>query len=410
MSTVAVFWTRIVILVDTNPTPLRAIESYFRWTRDLPLDVAVMRKPGTFEEDDPGEKARVAAVMGLLAPHVRRCHNLHFDIIYSSSLPSLRRDFHGVASELESLRLECQVDDGRNDPSDVVEHGTFACPVLRWLVIDGRNFMDSCMIDARPFTNASAIKILHFSPSESDDESLSLYQVLESLLKFDKLLWLAMSDIEFDFASGSYQAYSFPLSPSFVTFEDLSDEVLTEYFDVTGAHPEAASFTRCSIDTFDNVSGDCLILEEIAVDQDLTSFLGEWLGSTLYLRNCPGFDDSFLAGLGGIGHLDDNFAAPNMDGLMITDCPNFSVVALREMLDARRRNAPAYQHDDDWFNNWRDNNFDESTVSRIGKVEVCGCGPLISSEDSEWFQANLAEFCWRTTLPDGRTCHVEKRT
>ena len=276
MSTVAVFWTRIVILVDTNPTPLRAIESYFRWTRDLPLDVAVMRKPGTFEEDDPGEKARVAAVMGLLAPHVRRCHNLHFDIIYSSSLPSLRRDFHGVASELESLRLECQVDDGRNDPSDVVEHGTFACPVLRWLVIDGRNFMDSCMIDARPFTNASAIKILHFSPSESDDESLSLYQVLESLLKFDKLLWLAMSDIEFDFASGSYQAYSFPLSSSFVTFEDLSDEVLTEYFDVTSAHPEAASFTRCSIDTFDNVSGDCLILEEIAVDQDLTSFLARF--------------------------------------------------------------------------------------------------------------------------------------
>ena len=385
LSTVPVFWTRIVILIDTNPTLSSAIQSYLTWTHDIPLDVIVMRMPGTFDEDDPDERVRVAAVMKLLGPHVHRCRSLQFDVTYSSSLPSLRQDFYGVACGLEELVLECRVDDGGNESSHTVEHRTFEYPILRTLVIDCRNFMDSCMIDARPFNNVTHLQILHFSPSEGDGERLSLYRVLQTLQKFRELRSLTLSDIEFDFASGSYPDSSFPLLPSTVTFEDLSGEIVAEFFRVTNANPHdtiITSCSACSTDTSGTISSSNLTLEEITAGPDLTKFLGDWHGHILSLQNCPGFNDSVLRMC--------EVAAPNMSELRISDCPNFSVGALREMLD-RRSKLAAYS----------DNQWDLPPFSPITVLTVEGCGPLISSEDLKWFQGHLSYFYWVTMPWDG---------
>ena len=395
MSTVPVFWTRVVILVDSNPTPLLVIKSYLHWSRDLPLHVTVTRQPGTFEGEDSDEKLRVAAVMELLGPHVHRCHSLQFDVIYCSSLPSIRRDFYGVASGLEKLQLKCRVDDGRSDLSDPVEHKAFSCPILTKLVIDCRNFMDTCIIDAHLFKNVTSLHILHFSPSESAGEAPSLYRVLETLQNYRGLSALTLSNIEFDFSPGSYGASSFKLFPEEVTFEGLSSEVLGEFFHVTDATLEFATIRRCSIDTFYNFSSLHLSLYEI--DQDFGEFLSEWDGRYLYLKQCPGFDDNVLARMGE-APLGGYLGAPNMDNLSISDCLNFSVGALREMVDARCRMATTYEDGDDW-------NDDPSTPCRMKGLAVNCCGPLISSQDSAWFQANLDYFQWHTTLPDGRMCH-----
>lgn len=393
LSTIPVFWTRVVILIDTNPTVLPAIQSYFKWTHNLPLDVAVMRRSGAF---DPDENARVLAVIDLLGPHVHRCRSLQFDVIYSSSLPSLRRDFHGVAPELDKLVLKCRVDDGGSIPSDTAEHGMFACPVLQTLVLDGRNFLE-CMIDARPFTSATSIEILHLSPSQN--ESFPLYQMLRTLEKFRKLRSLKVREVEFDFVSGSVDPASFGLSLSSATFEDLQGSVLTEIFRVTTLHPEWTTITRCSVDPFDSTIWTFnLTLEDIAADQDLREILRGWYGRHLYIYNCPGFDDIVIAEMGQGGHSSDDFIVRNITELCISDCPNFSVGVLKEMVDERSRIAAAHEHDDTW------DEFNPSTVSRIAILDVNGYGPLISPEDVEWFEANVDFFGWCTTLPDGRIC------
>jgi len=387
MSTVPAFWTRIVILIDTNPTPLPAIQSYLEWSRDVPLHVAVMRKPGTLEDNDPGEKARVAAVMDLLGPHVHRWRSLLFDVIYSSSLPSLRRDFHGVASALKGLGLKCRVDDSGNDASNIVGHGAFRCPVLETLIIDCHNFVDSCMIDAQPFNHVEHIEIFQSSRSEGADESLSLYAVLRTLQKFLNLRSLTVSDVKFDFASGSYPVSSF-FVPDSLAFKDLSGELLAEFFLVTGARPYSTMITHCSITMFNNITSCDLTLESIAADQDLTEFLGEWHGYCLDIQNCPGFNDNVLARMGEASSLSGNFGAPNMYSLCIVDCSNFSVGALRKMIDARCRSAPVYEHED-----YSDDDFsDPSIVSRIDHLSFRGCGPSISSTDIEWFRANVEFF------------------
>jgi hypothetical protein len=100
----------------------------------------------------------MAVVMCLLGPHMHCCQTLQFDVIYRSSLLSLRRDLSGAASELKELVRKCKVDDGDNGPSNTVEHGTFLCFVLRTFVIDCYNFTDSCMIDTEPFKNSVSIE------------------------------------------------------------------------------------------------------------------------------------------------------------------------------------------------------------------------------------------------------------
>src|ERR1700722_391240 len=46
---------------------------------------------------------------GPLGLHVQRCQSLQFDVIYSSSLPSILRDFSGVAPILEGIGLICMM-------------------------------------------------------------------------------------------------------------------------------------------------------------------------------------------------------------------------------------------------------------------------------------------------------------
>ena len=396
MSTVPVFWSRVLILIDANPTPLLAIQSYLEWTRDVPLDVNVIRKPGAFDEDDPDEKARVKAVVDLLGSHVHRCRSLQFDVLYSSSLPSPCRDFHGRAPELEKLELKCRVDDGGNNPPDTFEPGTFLCPVLQTLVIDARNFM----INAWTFINANSIKISRFSPSESVDydDSLSFHGMLETLQEFLKLRSLTLSDIDFDFSDGS--AHIFPLSPlSSLTFEDLTVDTLQEFFDVTSVHTGSITITRCSIDTFTNMSCTQLTLGEIPAEENLTEFLKLWEGQDLQLDNCPSFDDSVLDMMSKADPLGVDFGATNMNELTISDCHNFSVEALKAMVDVRSRTASTFElEDDDW------DDLDPSPVSRIGRLIVVGSGPLILPEVAKWFQANVEIFHWCTKLPDGRMC------
>ena len=155
------------------------------------------------------------------------------------------------------------------------------------------------MINAWAFRSIDYINISRFSPSESADydDILSLHGILETLQAFSKLRSLTLSDIDFDLSNGS--VHIFPLSPlSSLTFEDLIVDTLQEFFDATSVHTESITITRCSVDTFTNMSCIQLTLGEIPAEEDLAEFLEFWHGKGLHLYSCPSFDDRVLDTMG----------------------------------------------------------------------------------------------------------------
>jgi hypothetical protein len=389
LTTIPIFWSRIPIIIDANPTPLHVIQSYLEWSRDVPLDVTVFRKPGTFDEEDPDEKARVTAVMDLLAPHVPRCRMLEFDVICSSSLPAPCYEIHGRAAKLEILKLMCRLDDGGNDAYNRLPQKDFSCPVLRILAIDARNFWHSCMSNIRAFWTTNSMEISHFSESESEDSdfhTLYLPAVLQTIMEFGDLRSLTLRNIEFDLGEEYFGVL--PISARSMTFEDVIDETISAIIRMTSTDFESLTLTRCSLDLLtDDMFNAQLTLNEIASDEDLTRFLTVWRGERLYVHNCSSFNDTLLTEMAHEDLETFDFGAPKMEALMISDCPNFSAEKLKEMLDIRIKVYDEY---------------DEVTL--VSQLKVTGSGPPISREVAQWFEANLDVFRWCTTLPDGRTC------
>jgi hypothetical protein len=79
--------------------------------------------------------------MDLLGPHVHSRHGLQFDVIYSSSLPSLCRDLCGLVSELWELWLNCMV--------EMIHHtAPFSCPALRTVTIKDCNLKSTASHDS----------------------------------------------------------------------------------------------------------------------------------------------------------------------------------------------------------------------------------------------------------------------
>jgi hypothetical protein len=53
--------------------------------------------------------------MNILGSHLHLIQELRFDVTFSSSLPSVSTDFHGSATILKRLELQCKEDDGGLD-------------------------------------------------------------------------------------------------------------------------------------------------------------------------------------------------------------------------------------------------------------------------------------------------------
>jgi hypothetical protein len=97
MSLVPKFWRRVVILTDPPATPLSAIVSQLAWSRDRELEVIVTRRDLHNAVKDPRERSNMISIMNILCSHIHRIRELHFDVVFSSSLPFFPTDFRGSA-------------------------------------------------------------------------------------------------------------------------------------------------------------------------------------------------------------------------------------------------------------------------------------------------------------------------
>lgn len=113
---VSVFWTRLIIFVDDDPTPLSTLQLHLSLSRTHPLEINILRH--SFSCDDPLERSRVTAVMRTLRPHVSRCKVLRMALRHHTSLPHPCIDIHGLGDQLEVLQLQA----GDEDEDERVEN------------------------------------------------------------------------------------------------------------------------------------------------------------------------------------------------------------------------------------------------------------------------------------------------
>jgi hypothetical protein len=168
----------------------------------------------------------------------------------------------------------------------------------------------------------------------------------------------------------------------FFTLEDLHDPEIIEDIFFGVRDPRNFWFTRCTFgDDTDgfwedfNCDGDLSLTE---INQDLAPLLRRWTGLTLYVSDCPRFDDIALDMMSSVenGVLT---CAPHARDLTIQNCPNFSLLALRQFVQSRLH-LPSDFH-----------NF-EPTPTRLQSLDVFGNVPSLSEDDRSWFTTNVPLF------------------
>jgi hypothetical protein len=170
----------------------------------------------------------------------------------------------------------------------------------------------------------------------------------------------------------------------FLVFEDMHNSRVMDQINIW-VDPCEVSFIRC---TFDHIAhpfrrfgspvyGGWLILEEI--NQDIAPLIRLFDGYHLRITRCPSFNDSILSMMTGPGGNYRLGWTRHLRTIILTDCPNFSIAALRRLVESR-----AHLPFDDGLAQMID--------AQIDMVFLFGNVPSISEADGAWFEENVEEF------------------
>ncbi|KAG2159504.1 uncharacterized protein EDB93DRAFT_1116023 [Suillus bovinus] len=392
LSSVPEFWTRVVIRVDSQHTQSQDIRHYFEWSRNLHLDVIITRHRDEFDGDDKREKSKVFKATRELVRHIERCRSIRFNVMYSSSLPSILHDFHReTAPHLLTLELKCKVDDGGSPPRKLV-HWSFDAPGLRHLYLDARNFFEVC-VDRnnwlRRLHYLSSLSISRYRPLS--DNGIDLYKLLRAVEESPGLEFLELKDLHFSRLRPWTTVNDISIDLISMNLEDLSGDVLSEIIGYVDSVPDSTRISRCAITTCHHslLSGG-VAFRGLSDDQNLMVPLAHWRGRTLSLVDCECFHDDFLRDMMDGGPHDQSFACKGVKELYLVNCTKFSPRLLKTMVRKRRklaRRSIFWTHDQEAID-WT-----FPIVAPITLISVEG-GPALFKTDRKWFEDNLGSFHW----------------
>lgn len=383
MSTVPEFWTRIIVFIDSNPS-LSNLASHLEWSRDLLFQVTATRQSPS-ENTDDGEEAQVRKAVDILGPHLHRCSSLEFNVIYSSSLPSVYADilYDRVCPDLGAIIFNFRIGDGPRSRSRLDRHRGRPLPALTSVTLDGFNFVDLCDHHSDWLHGLREVSISHFTYSEYDRYTFSFY---DAFLVLSDVVHLKLSSVDFTYDAVDDYNDLLPFSKlSSLELEDLSSE-LTRKVLLHCGHVNYVAITHCAIGEISGIELNAfqLILEDIPASGDLSRFLCQWSGVELTIRNCPGFNDSVLEKWS-TRTSDDDFNSPLLSALTIHDCPNFSVELLKHLVEVRMEQCE------------RSGGTEVGGHPPLSFLEVTGRRPLLSDEELKWFLKNVESFDkWET--------------
>ncbi|RDB22053.1 hypothetical protein Hypma_011146 [Hypsizygus marmoreus] len=383
-----ILWTRIVAFVDSSPTPLSEVEAYLKLSRDLPLQVYVLTRPDHDLEEDWGERTRCRDVIELLVPHIPRCQKIAFDVMYSSSLPSISKDFLGCAPLLQMLNLKCETDDGvasgGQDPRSEIAEEPFLTPALKDLCVDGRNFVHASLalpswIESIP-KGQIRLRVHNFAASDSISEDLE-FNLHDFILVLERLKVVRLSLSNVKFSDHSTVVPNASVSADTLELERLNYHTFTGIMAfIADGGIESIRISQCGIAFLGrDLHSDCLILEGISAGADISDFLVCWSGGELKVSNCPGFDDIALETLG-------NMDNARIRSLIIEDCQNISLEGVMEM--AQRLN--------EWVALQRRDGCLDREKCALNNLSILGHPHVLTPAEELWFRQNASsgEFVW----------------
>jgi hypothetical protein len=304
------FWTRVVVFLGCkfNPSWFSDFRSELAASRDTLIEIFILRDHSEASANlDFFEERHVRAVMDALFPHVVRCTQLTFHLLHTSSLPPICDDI-GLSPDLISLKLYGKHHHERSISSPAIpDHltgGDFIFPNLRYLAIDGRNFIDACKrfpdwIDELSTEDSDFVLcIVHLTCSEGENFQFPLYEALGCMTN---LCHLVLRETEFSIEPGSHDYQSIDLNLIGLTLESLSYDFIHEFLFVGLFHVTEDHFTleinRCPLAAFDisdfEVQGE-VTLKHITDSDELVRFFLQRACYGIHLEDCSGFDDHFL--------------------------------------------------------------------------------------------------------------------
>jgi hypothetical protein len=379
MSLIPEVWTRFVIIVDSRPAiSPSAILSLLSWSRNLPLNVTITRRDFNHPVDSQHERMQVISIMKtLINPHIHRFQALHFDVMFSSSLPPFHNGFRGIASILETLWLECREDNGSSaDDWDSVTSTEQQYPALTQLIIDGRNHYKACKGDPHFTVKLPEIGCLTFSHYKPlPGESFLVSDFLRPIANIDYLAFLGVIDLILEPSPLLLPTLAVMFILPELQLKNIhNSQSLTEILGFLATTSEITITHSAIGDAGPFNSEGSLTLEDIDADQDLVPLLRSWGGRSLAVKGCPSFTDTVI----NMMTREDGTrnCARVMTKLSISDCPNFSVAALKQLVNAE-------WHADDGL--------------AIDSLLVSGRAPFFSAEDCQWLSQFVFEFDYSPT-------------
>ncbi|GBE88109.1 hypothetical protein SCP_1203390 [Sparassis crispa] len=122
LSQISVFWTRIVIVVDDEPTPLSTVRTSLALSEPHFIDIIICRRHDHDLNSTAAERAYIDAVMALLDPHKQRWGSLHIDLRTSLESPS-PITLNGDAHSLVALNIDSTEDANIQNSPGFCFHG-----------------------------------------------------------------------------------------------------------------------------------------------------------------------------------------------------------------------------------------------------------------------------------------------
>ena len=392
------YWTRFAFdLAAVEPLLLDA----FLWSNDLPFDMLVFDSRvscAAHPQDNEAASAELAhagAVVSRLMPHLGRCHSLHFDVLYASSLPPLPAVLQHCSQTMAELKLDYRTHSSTTIPCNPCSGRTAVAPsanfiFLTYLSLDVQTFMHLTQLYPRWSNNLRRCAYLTleiskyaFRDSEESGDS-SKYSTKEFFSQLHKMITipkLILSDLSL--------IHGIDQNPQMTTkkprlalrnlgsivAKNLSEEFLHALFRDCSLHVAAGVFDGCIFprDIYD-VGFYYLTFKNIPRNAKLERVLELWSGDELWIDSCPCFDDTVVDYLSKVTGSNGACPSPGLRSLSIHNCDNFTFALIKRLVEMRKELGRTSADDD---------------PDVLDSLSVSGRSPPLSQEELLWFQTHL---------------------
>ena len=407
MSLIPSFWTRLVIWVGKDATPLRRVREYLAWSHDYPLDIYVLQNADASKDvaSDPAltvrVKAQVDAAFELLNQHMKRWRILRIELVNSTTIPRPRVELIGRGDMLKKMELLFDVDDQVADVTgESPALAELHVPELVELVIGGLHFHELYVMPLDDFPMPPVLSSIRIFNYDARHPPFPIHDLLSCLVSCDLD---TLQDVELDNLHLDCSDFADPVIPddselewnAEAQFTDMSADAIAEYHRLL-VYPltECVGYTRCSTADHYAPLSDCnnITLSEV---NDPMAILGllvprpdDYQNSTQLASfyNCAGLSAEVFSTLALPAQITGRreWLCPALGSLTIVGCKSFRSADVRRFVEARHKanmGSGLIGHDPLW------------TVNPVYELVVRDCCAL-SPEDEEWFRKNVDIFHW----------------